>query len=107
MLNAFQHGNRSDPNKHVKIGYEINEETAVFSIADEGGVINPEFMNFVLWHREERHLTEFRDFYKFANIQKPKTNNGTGTTFMHNYMDEVSYFKSQEGGLVVRLKKHK
>ena len=46
---------------------------------------------------------QFIDFYQFTNRKKPNTNNGTGTSFMHTYVDNVQYFKSAQGGLVVHL----
>ena len=105
VLNAYQHGNKMDPNKKVTIAYKIGREKADIVVMDEGGVLDPEFVPFVLHHREGQHTTRFLDFYKFTGREKPEGNNGTGTSFMHTYVDTVSYFKSPAGGLVVQLTK--
>lgn len=34
--NAILHGNKNDPEKFVKIGFESDDNTLVFSVADEG-----------------------------------------------------------------------
>jgi serine/threonine-protein kinase RsbW len=34
--NAIVHGNRNDPDKFVRIGFESDEEQLVFSVTDEG-----------------------------------------------------------------------
>jgi serine/threonine-protein kinase RsbW len=34
--NAIVHGNKNDPEKYVRIGFESDEEQLVFSITDEG-----------------------------------------------------------------------
>jgi serine/threonine-protein kinase RsbW len=34
--NAIVHGNKNDPDKYVRIGFESDEEQLVFSITDEG-----------------------------------------------------------------------
>ncbi len=35
--NAILHGNKSNPDKYVKIGFESEENQLIFSITDEGG----------------------------------------------------------------------
>ena len=36
MNNAILHGNKNDPEKFVKIGFESDDDKLIFSIADEG-----------------------------------------------------------------------
>jgi anti-sigma regulatory factor (Ser/Thr protein kinase) len=109
ILNAYQHGNKKDPNKKIKINFSIDESSLEIAIQDEGGILDPDFVPFVLKQREIKGQKQDRllDFYKFAGKQKPETNNGTGTSFMHQYADRVTYFKSPTGGLVVILEKLK
>lgn len=107
VLNAYQHGNNYDPNKSIRVDYKITNQQLEIAITDQGGIIKSEFIPFVLRHREGKHKTKFLDFYEFTKTKKPVTNNGTGTSFIHTYVDEVSYFKSKEGGLVVYLLKKK
>jgi len=104
VLNAQQHGNKHDPNKKVTIAYKINKKSVEIAVIDEGGIIDMEFIPFILMHKGKKQ-EEFIDFYKFTGRPKPITNNGTGTSFMHTYVDGVFYFKSGTGGLVVHLSK--
>ena len=113
VLNAHQHGNKKAPDKKVILAHNIEEETARFAVVDEGGMIDPEFISFVLRHREKRHKEDgerkgkILDFYRFIGKDKPEYNNGTGTSFIHMYMDGVSYFKYIGGGLALHLTKKK
>src|SRR3989344_8299460 len=103
VLNAHQHGNKLDPTKKVTLTYKIAADTLEISVIDQGGILNADFIPFVLRHKEGRHRERMLDFYEFTNTPTPGTNNGTGTSFMHTYVDKVQYFKSAEGGLVVHL----
>ena len=104
VMNAYQHGNKQNPNKKVTIAYKINPKSAEIAVIDEGGTLDMEFIPFVLMHKGKK-LEKFLNFYEFTGRPKPITNNGTGTSFMHTYVDEVFYFKSGNGGLVVHLTK--
>lgn len=103
VLNAFQHGNDKDPSKKVILGYSIQDDEATFTIVDEGGVIDPELAAFVLMHRKHGSDGPRQTFYEFSGRQRPETNHGTGTTFMHIYADQVRYHKHEDGGLALVL----
>lgn len=105
VLNAHQHGNKLDSNKTVTLAYKIAQDTLEIAVIDQGGKLDPEFIPYVLKHKQNKQALdkEFIDFYKFTNRVKPGTNNGTGTSFMHTYVDNVQYYKSAQGGLVVHL----
>ncbi|MAG52873.1 MAG: hypothetical protein CMH62_02825 [Nanoarchaeota archaeon] len=104
VLNAFQHGNRRDPSKQVTISRKVNDASAEIAVIDEGGVIDPELIPFILIHREGRHEEQVMGFYEFAGRDRPNNENlGRGIFFTHTYSDNVQYFKSPEGGLVVHL----
>ena len=109
VLNAHQHGNHANSNKKILLAHNIEEGIAKFVVIDEGGNINPEFIPFVLRHREGRYEDgrKIVDFYKFTHTNKPEYNNGTGTSFIHMYMDEVHYYKHVEGGLAVHMTRRK
>lgn len=107
VLNAHQHGNKFNQDKKVKVAYKFDAETAEVAIIDEGGILHPDFISFVLRHREGKHFDQFLDWYSFTGQDKPESNNGTGTSFIHTYAHNVQYFKSDEGGLVVHLTRHK
>jgi serine/threonine-protein kinase RsbW len=80
--NAIQHGNKYDPNKKVKINYELEEETISFVIRDQG----PGF-----------------DYYNLPdptapeNIEKPT---GRGIFLMKHLADQIIF---SDNGSVVEL----
>jgi len=103
-LNAHQHGNKLDPNKKITLAYCIKPRKIRVAVIDEGGVFEPDFLPFIINLRTKgNYKTSFQNYYNFSKTEKPITNNGTGTAFMHAYVDDVSYLKSEEGGLVVHL----
>lgn len=106
ILNGFQHGNKYDSLKKLIIASKITPENLEFIISDQGDTIHSEFSKFILEQRKKDRSESFIDWYEFSNQEKPQTNNGTGTSFIHAYMDEVKYFKSLElGGLSLYLSK--
>lgn len=106
ILNAYQHGNKRDSNKSVTLAHKINDFYAKVLVMDEGGELEPSFAPFVLRHKQGKHNDGFLDYYNFSGKSKPEENFGTGTSFIHTYVDSVRYFKSSEGGLLVRLRKN-
>lgn len=108
-LNAYQHGNKYDPNKEIRISSKSNPTSLEFIIEDEGEFIEGQFIPYVLAVQNTILKGEsFPSWYSFSGKQKPQTNNGTGTSFIHQYVDEVGYFKSKDlGGLALYLKKEK
>ena len=106
MLNAHQHGNKANPDKKITLAYQIKNDKIRAAVIDQGGVFKPDFVPFILNLRQQGSYKKvFHNFYSFSDVEKPLTNNGTGTSFMHAYVDDVSYLKSPEGGLVVHLTK--
>ena len=105
LLNAYQHGNKKNISKKISYGYQLSnsDKRLDLMVEDEGGIINPEFVPFILMHRSKKPV--FVDFYTFASKTKPPENQGTGTLFMHQYMDEVFYYKSKKDGLLVHMYK--
>jgi anti-sigma regulatory factor (Ser/Thr protein kinase) len=105
VLNAYQHGNRKDPKKKTTVAYKLGEEAVQFAIIDQGRQMDPNFIPYILRHKAGAHKIKFLNYYEFTGKEQPKTNNGTGTSFMHEYVDKVEYFKAKNGGLVVHLTK--
>lgn len=103
IMNAHQHGNRLKPDKEVLIHWKIGSDEAIYLVEDQGGILVPEFAAYVLLHRQVGN-NKIPDFYAFSGRSRAEANLGTGTKFMHIYMD-VGYFKSDKGGLVVKLRK--
>lgn len=79
--NAIHHGNRLDPSKQVKFGYEVRNDDLVFLITDEG----PGF--------DHENLPDPTDP---ENIEKP---HGRGVFLMRALADEVEF--SDNGATVV------
>jgi anti-sigma regulatory factor (Ser/Thr protein kinase) len=105
--NAHQHGNGCNSEKKITIGYNIIPNKSLdIVIIDEGGKLNPEFLPYLLRHRQGLHRTNHMSFYTFCNVPKPTQNLGEGTTLMHStYLDAVHYYKADNGGLAVHFVK--
>jgi len=108
ILNAHQHGNKNDPNKGVTVAYKRTDATVEVSVIDQGGEINPGFFPFVSLNRRnaKQNTGKSLNFYEVCGLEANGPNLGTGTNFLHVYMDRVSYYRSKEGGLVVHLVKN-
>ena len=107
VLNAHQHGNNNNSSKNVTIAYKFDSNSAEVAVIDQGGKLHPEFISFVLRHREGKHIDKFIDWYEFTGQEKPSTNLGTGTSYIHTYAHNVQYFKSEDNGLVIHLTRFK
>ena len=75
IVNAFRHGNRSDPKKVVFFRAEIDGETARFEVEDQGPGFDP------------RTIPDPTDD---DNIEIPS---GRGVMLIKAYMSEVEYLK--------------
>ncbi len=107
VLNAYQHGNKKDTSKKITLAYKHSLEHLDLMVEDEGGVVDSNFVPFVLRHREGVYKEKFLNFYEFSGKEKPDKNQGTGTSFMHQYVDSVNYLISEKGGLIVHMVRNK
>ncbi|MDD3175093.1 MAG: ATP-binding protein [Candidatus Nanoarchaeia archaeon] len=106
ILNAFQHGNKYDPLKQVKVGHKFTPEHAHIVVMDQGGKLHPSFVSFIVKNRQSISKDHVANFYKFSGLNDNNgVNNGTGTYFTHIYSDKVNYYKSKENGLVISIQK--
>ena len=71
--NAIYHGNKGNPDKRIKIGFESHEKNICFSVADEGRGFD---------------YNNLPDPTDPANIDKP---NGRGVFLMKNLADKVEF----------------
>jgi len=111
LKNAHEHGNLSSPKKNIILASNINPQNLEFIICDQGKKLHPKFTRFILELREKDLINGgFINWYEFS-AEKPKPgrdNNGTGTSFMHVYVDRIRYFKSDDlGGLAVYMRKNR
>ena len=74
--NAMYHGNKGNPSKNIKIGFESHEKNIQFSIADEGTGFD---------------YDNLPDPTDPLNIDKP---NGRGVFLMKNLADKVEFNKN-------------
>ena len=86
MTNAFRHGNKCDPSKHIRVRYLVTTERIEIEVCDEGPGFSPDEV-------PDPTLPEF--------IDRP---HGRGIMLMRAYLDEVRYLSN---GSAVRLVKHK
>src|SRR5436190_23035341 len=73
FVNAVKHGNRSDPEKLLRVTAELSAHEAIFTVEDEGDGFN---------------VSEIPDPCDPANLFK---SNGRGVLLIYNIMDEVEY----------------
>ena len=87
VANAIKHGNQQDPDKQVDVALQVEEETLVMRIEDQGAGFNPQDLDNPL---------------DSTNLFKP---NGRGIFYMNSFMDGVEYTFPKDGGTVVTLRK--
>ena len=105
VRNAYQHGNRKDNSKKIILAKKIDEEHASFFVGDEGGIINQDFLPYILRFRQS-NLPIISSFYRFSS--KPRAypeNEGLGMSVMHLVFDSVQFFRNEHNGLLVLLEK--
>ncbi|MDO8467655.1 MAG: ATP-binding protein [Nanoarchaeota archaeon] len=103
VRNAYQHGNHKDKTKKILLASKISEDSALFLIGDEGGVINQDFVPYILRFRQSTYPL-ITSFYKFSDKSRPyPENQGLGLSTMHLLFDDVQFFRGENGGLVTYL----
>ncbi len=85
FVNAVKHGNKSDPNKLLKITAELSPREACFTVEDEG---------------EGFDINEIPDPCDPANLFRTS---GRGVLLIYNIMDEVEY--NAQGNRVKMVKR--
>jgi len=74
--NAIQHGNKNNPDKYVKIGFDKGTQMLTFNVSDEGSGFN---------------YNSLPDPTDPANIDKP---HGRGIFLMRNLADTVEFLNN-------------
>jgi serine/threonine-protein kinase RsbW len=80
VTNAFRHGNKRDPSKHITVRYEVTPHRIEVEVIDEGNGFEPD---------------KVPDPTQPEYIDRP---HGRGIMLMRAYLDEVRY--SQRGNAV-------
>jgi serine/threonine-protein kinase RsbW len=88
MINAIQHGNRSDPTKEARLTISCNGDTIEVIVEDQGKGFT---------------LDEIADPTDAANLLKPS---GRGILIIRSFMDEVALTAREGGGSRLRMVKH-
>ncbi|MHC4265099.1 MAG: ATP-binding protein [Planctomycetota bacterium] len=86
ITNAVKHGNKMDPDKKVKIQYEITKEKVEISITDQGDGFSPDQV-------PDPRVGE--NLYKFE---------GRGLLLIQSFMDQVKFNKSGNCLNMIRFK---
>ena len=109
VLNAHQHGNKLDENKKILLSHRIRDRKLELIVEDQGTNLPEYFVPFLIKLRSQTmNGDSFVNWYNFSENKKPDSNNGTGTSFMHTYMDDITYQISKNlGGLALYLVKNK
>ena len=92
LINAFEHGNNYDSSKPLYFAYFFNNKYLEFIICDSGGVFNIQFPGYVTKVRNNK--TKTHNWYEYSGSIQRNENLGVGTMFMHQYMQDIKYFKS-------------
>lgn len=87
VANAVKHGNKFDPEKQVEITFQHLPKGVAISVRDFGTGFD---------------LEEIPDPTNPENLLKAS---GRGILFMRSFMDEVEWFKQDDGGVVVKMTK--
>jgi len=85
VTNAFRHGNKCDPNKHIRVRYSVSRERIVIEVCDEGCGFEPGTVP---------------DPTRPEYIDRP---HGRGIMLMRAYLDEVTYSQSGNSVRLVKL----
>ncbi|MHC4570636.1 MAG: ATP-binding protein [Planctomycetota bacterium] len=86
FINAITHGNKTAPDKEVKIEYSVGSDKIEISITDEGEGFNPNSVP------DPRHG---------ENLYKPQ---GRGLLLMNSYMDVVEFNERGNSVHMIRYK---
>lgn len=86
VVNAIRHGNQSDPDKKVRIAYQVTTDAFAIRICDEGCGFDPDAVP---------------DPTQEENLEKPS---GRGLLLMRYYMNEVRFL---DGGTTVVMFKRR
>jgi len=111
VKNAYEHGNKRDPNKQIILARSLSQEKVEYLVGDEGGVIDANLFPYILLIRKyrdklNREYNSIPSFYDFREeIFAPVGFSGVGTKTMHLCFDNVGYYKNSLGGLTLHLEK--
>lgn len=85
ITNAFRHGNKCDPKKHIRVRYRVTRERVEIEVFDEGCGFVPDTVP---------------DPTQPEYIDRP---HGRGIMLMRAYLDEVVYSQSGNSVRLVKL----
>ena len=89
VANAVKHGNKFDDDKHVEVAFAETSSGFEIKVRDFG---------------EGFHVEEIPDPTNPENLLKVT---GRGILFMRSFMDEVEWENNADGGMTVKMVKHK
>jgi len=85
LANAVRHGNRQDPERHVRVAYVVENSTVTIKVEDEGAGFDP---------------LDIPDPTDPENLLRPS---GRGIFYMRQFMNRVEFGRSPDGGTAVLM----
>ena len=89
FTNAYLHGNKREPAKHILINLTINNTWITADIVDEG---------------TEGSVEAMKTISSMNGLPEPGAENGRGIALIKHYADDVSFSRVQSGGLKVSVR---
>ena len=108
ILNAHVHGNKLN-SKPILFASLSSKKSLEYIICDSSEILPMHLKPFISSIRNRTICANNPiSWYDFSKQEKPQENNGTGTLNIHNAMDIVKYFKSEDTqGLAIYMRKNK
>lgn len=107
LKNAHEHGNLFDSKKSLGIGRKFTEDGLELIVEDEGGKLEPEFLPYTSYLYD--YISEgisVDGYYKHVRTPEKNFHSGSGLKTVFSIYDEVTFHKSDIGGLLVLMKKY-
>lgn len=89
FTNAFLHGNKKEPAKHILINLSINQSWITADIIDEG---------------IDGSSKALQRISRLSGLPEPGSVSGRGIALIKHYADDVSFSRANTGGLKVSIR---
>ena len=107
VRNAEEHGNEFNKDKKIGIGFREDKNKLDVLVEDEGGRLHNEFLPYILDIKDKMDQgMSFEGFYDYTQEQVPDGHSGSGLKTISYFYDDVTFHKSDLGGLLVCMSKY-
>lgn len=109
LRNAQKHGNKNNPSKKIGIGYQLTPSSFHVFVEDKGGCLDANFLSYTKYLQDLKQrdvpTNDWKTYHTgFCREENPPGNAGSGTILAYLFADDVGYFKSELGGLLVKTR---